>query len=302
MRKTSRLVGLPYCRRWRQWRRQLCAHPCPHPRALFAGVTFGNARGGGRGAPGGPAGRRYLLTACSAAPSIGAAGAGEGSGPRVCILGGGFGGLYTAVKLESLIWPRGTKPRVSAAGGLEWLQRGETAASVVPHMHPAPSPAPNLRTKLPHPTGSQFATGHSHRPERAIRVQAAALRAADGRCQRRRGCAAFLAAAGPLPSGLCAGPCGGGAARGHHAGGPACLDGQGPGLQRLCAPCRHDSLRSIAATRVGSQATVQRQSACGHVLMPVQRLTCNMPCLASAGWRQHRRRRGGACRRRLCAV
>jgi NADH dehydrogenase FAD-containing subunit len=31
----------------------------------------------------------------------------------VCILGGGFGGLYTAVKLESLFWPRGTKPRVT---------------------------------------------------------------------------------------------------------------------------------------------------------------------------------------------
>lgn len=34
-------------------------------------------------------------------------------GPRVCILGGGFGGLYTAVKLESLFWTRGMKPRVT---------------------------------------------------------------------------------------------------------------------------------------------------------------------------------------------
>lgn len=42
-----------------------------------------------------------------------AAGAPIGDGPRVCILGGGFGGLYTAVKLESLFWPRGTKPRVT---------------------------------------------------------------------------------------------------------------------------------------------------------------------------------------------
>lgn len=32
--------------------------------------------------------------------------------PRVCILGGGFGGLYTAVKLDSLMWPEGTKPQV----------------------------------------------------------------------------------------------------------------------------------------------------------------------------------------------
>ncbi|KAL4423108.1 hypothetical protein ABPG77_004791 [Micractinium sp. CCAP 211/92] len=78
-----------------------------------AGVSNVDGRGSSRWAAGGPAGRRGLLTACSAAPGAGAAGMGEGSGPRVCILGGGFGGLYTAVKLESLIWPRGTKPRVT---------------------------------------------------------------------------------------------------------------------------------------------------------------------------------------------
>lgn len=33
--------------------------------------------------------------------------------PRVCILGGGFGGLYTAVKLQLLMWPKGKKPQVS---------------------------------------------------------------------------------------------------------------------------------------------------------------------------------------------
>ncbi|GLT30502.1 hypothetical protein SLA2020_052980 [Shorea laevis] len=32
--------------------------------------------------------------------------------PRVCILGGGFGGLYTALRLESLVWPDGKKPQV----------------------------------------------------------------------------------------------------------------------------------------------------------------------------------------------
>ncbi|KAL5982605.1 Nuclear pore complex subunit [Asimina triloba] len=32
--------------------------------------------------------------------------------PRVCILGGGFGGLYTALRLESLVWPTGKKPQV----------------------------------------------------------------------------------------------------------------------------------------------------------------------------------------------
>lgn len=32
--------------------------------------------------------------------------------PRVCILGGGFGGLYTALRLESLVWPDEKKPQV----------------------------------------------------------------------------------------------------------------------------------------------------------------------------------------------
>lgn len=32
--------------------------------------------------------------------------------PRVCILGGGFGGLYTALRLESLEWPDGKRPQV----------------------------------------------------------------------------------------------------------------------------------------------------------------------------------------------
>ncbi|KAG0478000.1 hypothetical protein HPP92_012719 [Vanilla planifolia] len=30
----------------------------------------------------------------------------------VCILGGGFGGLYTALRLESLVWPDDKKPQV----------------------------------------------------------------------------------------------------------------------------------------------------------------------------------------------
>jgi hypothetical protein len=31
----------------------------------------------------------------------------------VCILGGGFGGLYTALRLESLEWPSDKKPQVN---------------------------------------------------------------------------------------------------------------------------------------------------------------------------------------------
>lgn len=31
----------------------------------------------------------------------------------MCILGGGFGGLYTAVRLDQLLWPRENKPQVT---------------------------------------------------------------------------------------------------------------------------------------------------------------------------------------------
>lgn len=54
--------------------------------------------------------------ACSlATTAFSATGTGgyDGEGPRVCVLGGGFGGLYTAIKLESLIWPKGSKPQVT---------------------------------------------------------------------------------------------------------------------------------------------------------------------------------------------
>ena len=33
--------------------------------------------------------------------------------PRIVVLGGGFGGLYTALRLASLPWPRECKPEVS---------------------------------------------------------------------------------------------------------------------------------------------------------------------------------------------
>ncbi|PNH02342.1 NADH dehydrogenase C1, chloroplastic/mitochondrial, partial [Tetrabaena socialis] len=36
-----------------------------------------------------------------------------GPAPRVVVLGGGFGGLYAAVRLEQLMWPRGMKPQVT---------------------------------------------------------------------------------------------------------------------------------------------------------------------------------------------
>jgi NADPH-dependent 2,4-dienoyl-CoA reductase/sulfur reductase-like enzyme len=51
--------------------------------------------------------------AAAASDPAATAGIDAPQGPRVCILGGGFGGLYTAVKLENLMWPKGTKPQVT---------------------------------------------------------------------------------------------------------------------------------------------------------------------------------------------
>ena len=126
----------------------------PDPAAPFCCAPTGRAIGGGsngtRDGSGGPAGRRALATACSAAPGYEAAGAAEGTGPRVCILGGGFGGLYTAVKLESLIWPRGTKPKVCPPGGgfrvALSLQGGwdPCCGSLAQRMAPTPPPSPPL--------------------------------------------------------------------------------------------------------------------------------------------------------------
>jgi NADH:ubiquinone reductase (non-electrogenic) len=64
---------------------------------------------------------RAASTAASTAP--GAAGAAatassDSTRPRVCILGGGFGGLYTAIKLQLLMWPRGKKPQAGWWGGV----------------------------------------------------------------------------------------------------------------------------------------------------------------------------------------
>eukprot|EP00803_Ostreobium_quekettii_P007009 evm.model.scf_65.16 EVM.evm.TU.scf_65.16 scf_65:121184-122824(-) len=54
---------------------------------------------------------------CAAAPATSGAfstsASGKDSGPRVCILGGGFGGLYTAIALDRLNWPEGRRPQVT---------------------------------------------------------------------------------------------------------------------------------------------------------------------------------------------
>ncbi|KAK9861118.1 hypothetical protein WJX84_003805 [Apatococcus fuscideae] len=60
-----------------------------------------------------PHARQASVLASASAPSATPIGRSYGAPPRICILGGGFGGLYTAVRLENLMWPRDKKPKVT---------------------------------------------------------------------------------------------------------------------------------------------------------------------------------------------
>ena len=74
------------CPRWRC----VCRYATPTAGLTACGLTLSDARcvpSGSR--PGGP--------------------------PRICILGGGFGGLYAAIRLENLLWPNNKRPQASPA-------------------------------------------------------------------------------------------------------------------------------------------------------------------------------------------
>ncbi|KAL3147685.1 hypothetical protein ABBQ32_002435 [Trebouxia sp. C0010 RCD-2024] len=53
------------------------------------------------------------LTFASYAEQPATSGMSSNATPRICILGGGFGGLYTAVRLESLMWPHSRRPQIT---------------------------------------------------------------------------------------------------------------------------------------------------------------------------------------------
>jgi NADH:ubiquinone reductase (non-electrogenic) len=80
--------------------------------ALFSGAATAPGRRASAGRRAGGPGAVRAAASAAAADAPPAAGAPAGA-PRVCVLGGGFGGLYAAVKLEGLLWPAGTKPHVT---------------------------------------------------------------------------------------------------------------------------------------------------------------------------------------------
>ncbi|CAI5465349.1 unnamed protein product [Closterium sp. Yama58-4] len=94
-----------------------------HSAVTGARRLFPAARGAGGPGGAGAGGRRYVGTV---PPAAGGRGVGvtrcEGGGamytwpdptrPRVCVLGGGFGGLYAALRLDSLLWSDERRPQV----------------------------------------------------------------------------------------------------------------------------------------------------------------------------------------------
>ncbi|EFJ41470.1 hypothetical protein VOLCADRAFT_107672 [Volvox carteri f. nagariensis] len=56
---------------------------------------------------------RAMATQAQAPGASAAASGRTGTNPRVVVLGGGFGGLYAAFRLDQLMWPRGKKPQVT---------------------------------------------------------------------------------------------------------------------------------------------------------------------------------------------
>lgn len=99
---------------WHTWRRS-------HPTGLADGgrrlppSALGSQIGGVNRLAGGCHGGcpPFASTATYASRSFDQATGSQEAGPEVCILGGGFGGLYTAITLEKLNWPEGKKPKVT---------------------------------------------------------------------------------------------------------------------------------------------------------------------------------------------
>eukprot|EP00892_Ulva_mutabilis_P011657 jgi/Ulvmu1/8864/UM049_0046.1 len=54
-----------------------------------------------------------MSTVAAASSAFEAGVVGDSTAPSICILGGGFGGLYTAIRLNSLMWPNNQKPRIT---------------------------------------------------------------------------------------------------------------------------------------------------------------------------------------------
>ncbi|KAG2435818.1 hypothetical protein HXX76_007013 [Chlamydomonas incerta] len=83
--------------------------------SIFAGDWTGAARLVGLRTAGSqaPHGSRAVATQAAGSPAFGPGTSSGHHSPRVVVLGGGFGGLYAAVRLEQLMWPRGNKPQIT---------------------------------------------------------------------------------------------------------------------------------------------------------------------------------------------
>lgn len=130
---------------------RVAGHRCLRQLGVFPGVSTaaaGHQHGQQRGAG--------LIVRASSSSASGYAGTSAASNPpRVVVLGGGFGGLYAAVRLDQLLWPKGTKPEVVVVDQsdkfvfkpllYEVINGTASEAEVAPSFHDLLAPYPAVR-------------------------------------------------------------------------------------------------------------------------------------------------------------
>ena len=100
--------------------------------------------------------------------------------PRVCILGGGFGGLCAALQLDSLYWPRGKKPQVTLIDQHSRFLFKPLMYELLGNRAPTEEVAPGFTTLLAQygtrflqrkVTGVEFAEPSQSGAEQSVKVQ-----------------------------------------------------------------------------------------------------------------------------------
>ena len=84
--------------------------------------------------------------------------------PKVCVVGGGFGGLYTALRLSTLVWPGNSKPEITleyfCLRGLGELPRLILEATSTPYISVFHVPQRSAQTP---PRLHKHTNDHAHR-------------------------------------------------------------------------------------------------------------------------------------------
>ncbi len=103
----------------------------------------------------------------AAAASRPATGRGERRRPKVCVVGGGFGGLYTALRLSSLVWKESCKPEITLVDKSDRFVFKPLLYEYLTDELELDEVAPRFADVLPASTGVSFVQGKVARVTRA---------------------------------------------------------------------------------------------------------------------------------------